>query len=202
MRFTPTCVGKTPRACRRAGTRAVHPHMRGEDSVSRYRISANGGSPPHAWGRQLLVVVRVEDRRFTPTCVGKTWRRHCAIHVSAVHPHMRGEDATVAPSANSSSGSPPHAWGRRDILQDCLAQHRFTPTCVGKTCAYDQVIGSSCGSPPHAWGRRGPVWWGQMMRRFTPTCVGKTRGGRDRVRVDPVHPHMRGEDGWSGCSCV
>ena len=54
LRFTPTRVGKTPCECGRSGRRSVHPHTRGEDASMRSRPKASFGSPPHAWGRQLL----------------------------------------------------------------------------------------------------------------------------------------------------
>ena len=56
----------------------------------------------------------------------------------------------------------------------------------------------AAGSPPHAWGRlhtgqaRRPSW------RFTPTCVGKTARSPSCGSGHPVHPHMRGEDQYSG----
>ena len=30
--------------------------------------------------------------------------------------------------------------------------------------------------------------------RYTPTCVGKTLEQRARIKLDTVHPHMRGEN--------
>src|SRR4051794_6748667 len=52
VRFTPTCVGKTPAGPSTPGGRP--------------------GSPPHAWGRLRGKGYLGRSLRFTPTCVGKT----------------------------------------------------------------------------------------------------------------------------------
>ena len=112
-------------------------------------------------------------------------------------------------------GSPPRAWGRRNLKPAVCAANRFTPTCVGTTHSaqgcpsplpvHPHVRGDDCGrtalarhhlgSPPRAWGRRmqsvavGLVW------RFTPTCVGTTVEPSPGVSAISVHPHVRGDDG-------
>ncbi len=121
-RFTPTRVGNTgpdkahfyyafgspPHAwgilwtiCRMRRGRSVHPHTRGEYSVS----SRAGGGPA----------------RFTPTRVGNTRQRPLTIRSSSVHPHTRGEYAERAGMSGLIDGSPPHAWG---ILQRLPHHHR------------------------------------------------------------------------------
>ena len=90
-RFTPTCVGNTYlvfTVCWLAPVHphmrgeydmpdwgltviAVHPHMRGEYDATTYPSCSSHGSPPHAWGILLRVVVEAVPH--------------------AVHPHMRGE---------------------------------------------------------------------------------------------------------------
>ena len=56
--------------------------------------------------------------------------------LEAVHPHLRGEYTTSASELAFGFGSPPPAWGirRRENLSE--NELRFTPTCVGNTCAY------------------------------------------------------------------
>ncbi len=71
-RFTPTCVGKTPK-------------------LKQSSLSMSG-SPPHAWGRQNKSFLSTVSSRFTPTCVGKTLAPLRSSSTAAVHPHMRGED--------------------------------------------------------------------------------------------------------------
>ena len=153
-RFTPTCVGKTIGMSGQSCSWSVHPHMRGEDSTSRPNGMRLIGSPPHAWGRRSLHGLVGRSGRFTPTCVGKTsaviamalsehgspphaWGRRYggAIRscLTAVHPHMRGEDLWGCLRRRRPRGSPPHAWGRRLLVLALLVWLRFTPTCVGKT---------------------------------------------------------------------
>ncbi len=111
-------------------------------------------------------------------------------------------------------GSPPRAWGRRDMRWILFFRPRFTPTCVGKTpsrrvheflsTVHPHVRGEDesawgvalrgPGSPPRAWGRRFSTWFILGIGRFTPTCVGKTSVDFYPCALVPVHPHVRGED--------
>ncbi len=118
----------------------------------------------------------------------------CRAADRAVHPHVRGDDATPAPPSDEELGSPPRAWGRLRRLPHRQRPARFTPTCVGTTAArpsschrasvHPHVRGDDMtqytnhtqrtGSPPRAWGR---------LRTAPP--------GRCPW---PVHPHVRGDD--------
>ena len=55
-RFTPTCVGNTPRRQRSLTQIPVHPHMRGEYDTTGFPASGVIGSPPHAWGIRWFVL--------------------------------------------------------------------------------------------------------------------------------------------------
>src|SRR5690606_12826185 len=93
------------------------------------------GSPPRAWGRPRHILLCEASSRFTPTCVGTTRRCVRSAPCRTVHPHVRGDDFHCARMEFIDSGSPPRAWGRRcqaDLADDPA---RFTPTCVGTTCA-------------------------------------------------------------------
>ena len=96
LRFTPTCVGTMARVF------DCQPLM--------------FGSPPHAWGQMHLVDLIQFFQRFTPTCVGTMFvlsimRSYAPVHptcvgtishgaappqMSAVHPHMRGDNGRPA----------------------------------------------------------------------------------------------------------
>ena len=215
QRFTPTCVGKTAVPERPSLCSPVHPHVRGEDGRRRRKTPTWFGSPPRAWGRLGFPFWSVRRSRFTPTCVGKTFRTTRIVVVIAVHPHVRGEDVRLAELGDVCAGSPPRAWGRRHHQQRRGGRHRFTPTCVGKTAGGGAASAASFGSPPRAWGRRPKrvsaaasrrftptcvgktprSWPCRAGRRFTPTCVGKTMTRRRSSHCPPVHPHVRGEDG-------
>src|SRR5437867_4062042 len=107
--------------------------MRGEDRDMERRLHAEHGSPPHAWGRRPKNGSTAPASRFTPTCVGKTWKPLVRLRLPTVHPHMRGEDCTFVIGRFGFVGSPPHAWGRLRNRRMARAFFRFTPTCVGKT---------------------------------------------------------------------
>ncbi len=152
------------------------------------------GSPPRAWGRRLSRSVLRHRRRFTPTCVGTTTVYDPDVDYPTVHPHVRGDDMQVIDTCFIHPGSPPRAWGRRNRTQRRPVCARFTPTCVGTTCARasgipqtpvhphvrgDDLSGSHCcitviGSPPRAWGRPPELHSRCRSVRFTPTCVGTT----------------------------
>ena len=176
-RFTPTYVGKTPGSEREPGLPAVHPHVRGEDSTSRYPPESNCGSPPRTWGRHGVLCV------FTGAL--------------PVHPHVRGEDQTCPQRPHSICGSPPRTWGRRSESGVLHGGVRFTPTYVGKT-APPRAAWRSRSVHPHVRGEdvrsSGAA---ATARRFTPTYVGKTSGGCPGTVLRAVHPHVRGED-----SCI
>src|SRR5579884_3324108 len=71
-RFTPTRVGTTQAGRSVEKREAVHPHTRGDDSVTLASSTAASGSPPHAWGRRPLPNPILPRPRFTPTRVGTT----------------------------------------------------------------------------------------------------------------------------------
>ena len=136
--------------------------------------------------------------RSHPTCVGKTFA-----------------DGRLQVLCN---GSPPRAWGRRIQIAGRAPLRRFTPTCVGKTRlphartrivpVHPHVRGEDGnvhlpslhlhGSPPRAWGRRDERHPERLRVRFTPTCVGKTEARQACTEASAVHPHVRGEDFWTG----
>ena len=140
------------------------------------------GSPPRAWGqlgRRREWALRF---RFTPTCVGTTTPRDDFSGHRSVHPHVRGDNR-----------GPAHTR---------VYDIRFTPTCVGTTSALRPGDGREFGSPPRAWGQpssRPPV---MPASRFTPTCVGTTGGRTSGAVPMTVHPHVRGDNGSSGCWMV
>ena len=110
-RFTPTCVGRTPRRASTPYRCAVHPHVRGEDYTACATSFTGIGSPPRAWGGLNERGERLGVGRFTPTCVGRTWVPDSVTERIPVHPHVRGEDAAARQPWATVLGSPPRAWG-------------------------------------------------------------------------------------------
>ena len=212
-RFTPTCVGNTAPASGNGQLGPVHPHVRGEYAGPAVTVPADHGSPPRAWGIPSHGRHRDLRDRFTPTCVGNTVTFQGSVDGSTVHPHVRGEYYSSAPSNTRAGGSPPRAWGIRCLPPLARAALRFTPTCVGNTGmsaprmrprpVHPHVRGEyAClahlmrdvgGSPPRAWGIHVEAALAEARFRFTPTCVGNTARPSSAATRRPVHPHVRGE---------
>ena len=132
-RFTPTRVGTTTIGKLLRCLREVHPHTRGDDGARKACASASVGSPPHAWGRLSEHFPHVARGRFTPTRVGTTPPRSKPPAGAPVHPHTRGDDSATQRNTMPTTGSPPHAWGRRAEFLRAAREPRFTPTRVGTT---------------------------------------------------------------------
>ena len=212
-RFTPTCVGNARGKGCIPALKSVHPHVRGECSVTLSTRPAHTGSPPRAWGMRLVRLPRRQADRFTPTCVGNAHGEPLGILRLAVHPHVRGECDSCNRLPTLPAGSPPRAWGMRASVHDAGALFRFTPTCVGNAAigaatpwsrsVHPHVRGEciakgirkllAYGSPPRAWGMLQAGQTHPQTHRFTPTCVGNATPAGTWSRIPAVHPHVRGE---------
>ena len=113
--------------------RAVHPHARGEYFLREDVCQCDAGSPPRAWGIQLLKGQTSRVYRFTPTRVGNTDTLIAVSAAARVHPHARGEYCSCALPPSPIAGSPPRAWGILSIQEAERLESRFTPTRVGNT---------------------------------------------------------------------
>ena len=112
FRFTPTGVGTMRRGWWRAIARPVHPHGRGDNTVSPRLRRVYDGSPPRAWGQcpgDRDVCCRA---RFTPTGVGTIAWAGFLRAVLPVHPHGRGDNSNCEYDRPAGIGSPPRAWGQ------------------------------------------------------------------------------------------
>ena len=113
-RFIPTHVGNTAATSSPFSTTGVHPHARGEHKPVAQGKGIHYGSSPRTWGT-LSAALGLDRRvRFIPTHVGNTpvgaaaWSRSGP---STVHPHARGEHATLSQTEASDTGSSPRTWG-------------------------------------------------------------------------------------------
>ena len=171
-RFIPTCVGNWFGTYLTPGNLSVHPHMRGELSVSASTSALDAGSSPHAWGTGQQGRALLGIQRFIPTCVGNWVTSPVPIPVPC--------------------GSSPHAWGTGCSIAFLRSTKRFIPTCVGNCpdivgradresvhphmrgelklqAVRDELLN---GSSPHAWGTVLVQFGVRHSRRFIPTCVG------------------------------
>ena len=152
--------------------------------------------------------------RFTPTYVGKIPPGKYKFSPSTVHPHIRGENASILLPSRTRIGSPPHTWGKWNRWTNWPTSKRFTPTYVGKISALlmylwaisvhphirgenevkDYHIWALDGSPPHTWGKLPSRQVSRVQSRFTPTYVGKMFFAKFIFNNVSVHPHIRGEN--------
>ena len=188
--------------------------MRGEDCARRCKPWPTAGSPPHARGRRFRMGRGTFPRGITPACAGKTCRLGRRGTGRPDHPRMRGEDLIHDKSLSYATGSPPHARGRRLLIDGVENDVGITPACAGKTLrlAHQRLVEGDHprmrgedgpgrwvythgeGSPPHARGR--PACSGHTLKscRITPACAGKTVTTERRRPKMRDHPRMRGED--------
>ena len=151
-----------------------HPHVRGEDDYLYKEASGQRETPPRAWGRRIGNLRGSHKSRNTPTCVGKTGAFPNKLNTCKKHPHVRGEDDSVALSWPYVGETPPRAWGRRTEQAHRVCGRRNTPTCVGKTREEKGVTCPVSETPPRAWGRP------ERLKSFEG--------------ITQKHPHVRGED--------
>ena len=130
-RFTPTGVGTIGADILAFARKTVHPHGRGDNTLSAMAAASADGSPPRAWGHCAPIAPPARPKRFTPTGVGTIDSAPGGGAISTVHSHGRGDNVTPAPSATWTPGSPPRAWGQFAVVPDVPAGMRFTPTGVG-----------------------------------------------------------------------
>ena len=143
QRYTPTPVGKTLAARRAEVAIPVHPHACGENAyLNRHRLAckaavhphACGGkrldADPHVWGKPAQIQRMINDRRYTPTPVGKTF-------------------ASPARWPGRLTGTPPRLWGKRIIRQ--ASSVLGTPPRLFEVCIIHVAY---TGTPPRLWGKR------------------------------------------------
>src|SRR5438552_3810196 len=95
---------------------AVHPHARGEHQAVAAQSVDRVGSPPRAWGTLIGIRFGVLQSRFTPTRVGNTSATDPCHRGTSVHPHARGEHEALCLRLLDEIGSPPRAWGTREVV--------------------------------------------------------------------------------------
>ena len=92
IRFTPTGVGTIRRRQLQSRYSPVHPHGRGDNSITVADGETRFGSPPRAWGQSEVFLCISVRFRFTPTGVGTILSSSFPLRGFAVHPHGRGDN--------------------------------------------------------------------------------------------------------------
>ena len=143
-----------------------------------FRISAQTGSSPLAWGTPLFLHFYRHRLRFIPTRVGNTLVVSSSSWNHPVHPHSRGEHLFVGKTIEHWDGSSPLAWGTQHIAVCQNPDGRFIPTRVGNTLGR-QARSSSAPVHPHSRGEHSffrtsilpstgssPLAWGTLGNGF------------------------------------
>ena len=102
-------TGTAPPAC--PPRIPVHPHVRGEQAKIRMSARSRSGSSPRTWGTDGVVADHRLARRFIPTYVGNSDQARQRTVRKTVHPHVRGEQDSVAGPVTVMVGSSPRTWG-------------------------------------------------------------------------------------------
>ena len=191
MRFTPTCVGKT------LGTYGVfwhstdHPHMRGENCMTRAQSSKMSGSPPHAWGK-------------------------CPRHGS-VYPRVYGGTNSSGKRYPYLQGLSPRVRGNREAFDLTGDPIGSIPACTGepRTAAPrqnpGQVYPRVYGGTPFFFFPRPPFFGlsprvrGNLIRLPSrpalgwsiPACTGEPCRTRPSISSEEVYPRVYGGTAWT-----
>jgi len=150
----------------------VHPHARGERYYLRATRKLSIGSSPRTWGTRAHVQVAIRPQRFIPTHVGNASTAHAYAQTITVHPHARGERATVVTLMIVGGGSSPRTWGTRTAPGATLTATAVHPHARGERTTRCTTSAVKTGSSPRTWGTRRAVWRGAATPRFIPTHVG------------------------------
>ena len=150
--------------------------------------------PPRAWGQLIYWLRWLSSTRATPTCVGTTVHEKQSRTQITVHPHVRGDNATLSGMVLTAIGSPPRAWGQRILLYSRIYYTTVQPHVRGDNGHSCTCIYTSVGSPPRAWGKWQTRHTYFIHLRFTPTCVGTTMAKVPNITTKTVHPHVRGDN--------
>ena len=129
----PACAGKTSVTFSTLRAVRAHPRMRGENGCSESTRQIGSGSSPHARGKLKRCFRLFAAFRLIPACAGKTdASQNHGLH-SQAHPRMRGENSPVTCQCSRTSGSSPHARGKRRVAKFPLEFPGLIPACAGKT---------------------------------------------------------------------
>ncbi len=133
-RFIPTCAGSRRTRATTAARSAVHPHVRGEQSITLSTVTAGVGSSPRARGAVDHGGHVGLGLRFIPTCAGSSIAQYSCTRPDTVHPHVRGEQLTALAGRCLPNGSSPRARGAVHPYHLPPGSQRFIPTCAGSRC--------------------------------------------------------------------
>ena len=196
-RFISTCVEKISSAAVSAARRAVHLHVRGENTNCIPQFGIADGSSPRAWRKCAPITRRRKTQRFISTCVEKIGCAQYGITVVPVHLHVRGENVRHR-------DRPALVWRFISTCVEKIARlvlWRLTVTVHlhvrGENATARTKADRNAGSSPRAWRKFIIECQNLGVKRFISTCVEKIFCSAAICKQISVHLHVRGEN-WYG----
>ncbi len=212
-RFIPACAGNRSLLEEIERLSAVHPRVRGEQSLEGWLRGPTPGSSPRARGTARSCKCLTYKRRFIPACAGNSFSAVVRGGRPPVHPRVRGEQPSTDCGTTDLDGSSPRARGT--VLETPHHSHRqrFIPACAGnrrrtgwrwpRSTVHPRVRGEQFrgrsaqqpgrGSSPRARGTVFDSATGHDRHRFIPACAGNRCVPIVVTSGKPVHPRVRGE---------
>ena len=133
-RITPACAGKRHSRANAKAAPEDHPRVCGEKAERPWAFFTPCGSPPRVRGKALVHKNRINKRRITPACAGKSCYFAFLTITSKDHPRVCGEKRCSEIYAICSRGSPPRVRGKDAGGRGSGKGGRITPACAGKSC--------------------------------------------------------------------
>ena len=131
--ITPARAGKSMILLSATPQSRDHPRTRGEKFTLGMFADDDGGSPPHARGKEALIPANLCRERITPARAGKRLCRRACSRWCWDHPRTRGEKVSWFSNAGRYAGSPPHARGKALHDRRYISCPRITPARAGKS---------------------------------------------------------------------
>ena len=140
-RSIPACAGATwvGAACRRL--RAVHPRVRGGNTLGFGQLGQPDGPSPRARGQHSYLDRHQRPIRSIPACAGATPFAPGLTRPETVHPRVRGGNVPARAGCRLSPGPSPRARGQRGVGGNPFVDRRSIPACAGATSS------GFCGGP-------------------------------------------------------
>lgn len=114
----------------------VHPLPRGADFSTLSWISTYFDSSPHTRGKRQDGDTVSPTIRFIPSYEGQTRARAMALHISPIHPLIRGANPISMTICQCLGDSSPHTRGKLVIFARSLKYPRFIPSYEGQTSVF------------------------------------------------------------------
>ena len=111
-RITPADAGKTVPSAAFPQSAQDHPRGCGENPHERLQEEVDYGSPPRMRGKPRAKMLEIAFERITPADAGKTHSTTQVEMLTEDHPRGCGENASLAKTLHTETGSPPRMRGK------------------------------------------------------------------------------------------